>query len=62
MGTSVPYLPGGYEEVNIEGITYMKLGTTHYRPYYEGDEAVYVVTRFDVLRRQARAALRLHST
>jgi len=44
-GTSVPYLPEGYEEVDIDGVTYMKLGTTHYRPYYEGDEVVYVVTK-----------------
>jgi hypothetical protein len=44
-GTSVPYLPDGYEEETIDGAMYMKLGPTYYRPYYEGDEVVYVVTK-----------------
>ena len=43
-GTSVTYLPPGYEEVSIEGSKYMKLGGTYYRPYYEDDEVVYVVS------------------
>lgn len=42
-GTSVTYLPPGYEPVTIAGTQYMKLGGTYYRPYYEGDEVVYVV-------------------
>lgn len=44
-GTCVPYLPDGYEELEIQGATYMKLGATYYRPYYEGDEVIYVVTK-----------------
>lgn len=44
-GTSVPYLPDGYEEVEVQGTTYMKLGATYYHPYYEGDEVIYVVTK-----------------
>lgn len=38
-GTSVTYLPPGYEDVSIEGTKYLKLGGTYYRPYYEGGEA-----------------------
>jgi hypothetical protein len=44
-GTSVTYLPPGYEEVSVEGTKYLKLGGTYYRPYYEGDEVVYVVSK-----------------
>ena len=44
-GTSVPYLPNGYEEETIGGTTYMKLGPTYYRPYDEEDEVVYVLTK-----------------
>lgn len=43
-GTSVTYLPPGYEEVTVAGTQYMKLGGTYYRPYYEGDEVTYVVS------------------
>ena len=43
-GTSVTYLPPGYEEVTVAGTEYMKLGGTYYRPYYEGDEVTYVVS------------------
>jgi hypothetical protein len=42
--TSVTYLPPGYEEVTVAGTKYMKLGSTYYRPYYEGDEVTYVVS------------------
>jgi hypothetical protein len=42
-GTIVPYLPEGYEEKTIDGTKYLKLGNVYYRPYYEGDEVVYVV-------------------
>jgi hypothetical protein len=44
-GTSVTYLPPGYEEVELGDTTYMKLGPTYYRPYYEGDDVVYVVSK-----------------
>jgi hypothetical protein len=43
-GTTVTYLPPGYEEVTVAGTEYMKLGGTYYRPYYEGDEVTYVVS------------------
>ena len=43
-GTTVSYLPPGYEEVTIGDTKYMKLGGIHYRPYYEGEEVVYVVS------------------
>ena len=43
-GTTVTYLPPGYEDVTVAGTDYMKLGGTYYRPYYEGDEVTYVVS------------------
>jgi len=43
-GVAVPYLPEGYTEENVEGVTYFKLGGYYYRPYFEGDEMVYVVS------------------
>jgi hypothetical protein len=43
-GTSVAYLPPGYEEVTVADTEYMKLGGTYYRPYYENDEVIYVVS------------------
>ena len=43
--TAVPYLPDGYEEETLSGVEYLKLGGVYYRPYYEGDDMSYVVTK-----------------
>jgi hypothetical protein len=45
IGTAVPYLPEGYELKTVSGVEYMKLGGVYYRPYYEGDDLSYVVSK-----------------
>ncbi len=45
VGTEVPYLPGGYRRVTVEGVEYLEIGGIRYRPYIAGDDEVFVVSR-----------------
>jgi hypothetical protein len=45
LGTEVPYLPEGYQEVEIGGKEYLELGGIYYRHYIAGDEEVFVVAK-----------------
>ena len=42
-GTRVNTLPAGCSKAVLGGVTYQYFGGTYYRPYYEGENVVYVV-------------------
>ncbi len=43
VGTRVTVLPVGCSKYIVGGVTYYNCDTVYYRPYYEGNEVVYVV-------------------
>jgi hypothetical protein len=43
IGTRVYALPGGCTSVITAGVKYHHCGGVYYRPYYEGNQVVYVV-------------------
>lgn len=44
VGTTVAALPGGCESATINGVDYKKCGGVYYRPAYQGNTLVYVVS------------------
>ncbi len=44
VGTTVAALPGGCESAVINGVSYQKCGGVYYRPAYQGNTLVYVVS------------------
>lgn len=44
VGSAVPALPTGCESAVIGGVTYQKCGGVYYRPAYQGNTLVYIVS------------------
>ena len=44
VGTTVAALPGGCESATVNGVSYKKCGGVYYRPAYQGNTLVYVVS------------------
>jgi hypothetical protein len=44
IGTAVAALPEGCEAATVNGVTYQKCGGVFYRPAYQGNTLVYVVS------------------
>ena len=44
VGTAVAALPGGCESATINGVNYSKCGGVYYRPAYQGNTLVYIVS------------------
>lgn len=44
VGTTVAALPGGCESAVVNGVSYQKCGGVYYRPAYQGNTLVYVVS------------------
>ena len=44
VGTAVAALPGGCESAVVNGVSYQKCGGVYYRPAYQGNTLVYVVS------------------
>ena len=44
QGATVPYVPEGAAEKEIDGETYFVYGNTYYKAFYSGSDVVYMVT------------------